>query len=366
MAGALSLAGNPSSVHREGREARAAVEAAREQVATLVGTASRNVIFASGGSEANAMALTPFIISGKPREAFERLLVSAVEHPSVLGGGRFPPERVRTVGVLPSGQIDLDDLRAKLREGGRPLVSVMAANNESGVVQPIAEVAEAVHAADGLLHVDAVQVVGRLPTRDLMRSADLITVSAHKLGGPKGVGALIKRDQALHIAEPLIRGGGQERGSRAGTENVPGIVGFGAAAAAALEDMNVERAHTLKLRSQIEAGLRAASPHVVIFGEDAERLPNTVLFSLAGIKTETAIIAFDLDGVALSSGSACSSGKVAPSHVLAAMGVDAELARGAIRVSVGYSTSEEDVEAFLASWRKRVELLLKANRSAAA
>jgi cysteine desulfurase len=242
----------------------------------------------------------------------------------------------------------------------------MLANNETGVIQPVAEAARLIHQAGGLLHVDAVQAVGKIPCNINDLGADLMALSAHKLGGPKGVGALIKRDEALHLAQPLIRGGGQERGARAGTENVPGIVGFGAAAAAAREHLPREAARVAALRDRLEAAVLAGSPVAVIFGRAAPRLPNTSLFAVPGIKAETALIALDLDGVAVSSGSACSSGKVAASHVLQAMGVAGDLARGAIRVSVGFSTADEEVDCFLAAWNRLVHTLPKGTHGIAA
>jgi cysteine desulfurase len=285
----------------------------------------------------------------------------------VLAGGRFPPDAVETVAVMPDGTVDLADLARRLDGGtGRPLVSVMAANNETGAVQPLREVARLVHAAGGLLHVDAVQAAGRIDCRIADWEADLVTVSSHKIGGPQGAGAVIWRDEALHIAEPLLRGGGQERGYRAGTENVAAIAGFGAAAAEAAQRLAQERAHMLALRELLEGGLRVASPETVIFSQEAERLPNTTLFAVPGIKAETALIALDLAGVAVSSGSACSSGKVARSHVLAAMGVAPAVARGAIRVSTGHATTRTEIERFLEAWRTCVATLVKGGREIAA
>jgi cysteine desulfurase len=265
--------------------------------------------------------------------------------------------------------VDLVALKRRLaevpREEGRPpLVSIMAANNETGVSQPVEAAAALVHAAGGLLHVDAVQVVGRIPF-DIGRSgADLVTVSAHKLGGPQGVGALIRRSAALHFVDPVVKGGGQERGARAGTENVAGIAGFGAAAAAAGAVMRSagERMHAL--RDRLEAGL--VNGPTVIFGRTVERLPNTSLFTAPGIRAETALINLDLEGFAVSSGSACSSGKVTVSHVLAAMGVPADLAAGAIRVSIGPATCENDVDRFLKAWMKRLAGLSRSKGGLAA
>jgi cysteine desulfurase len=227
------------------------------------------------------------------------------------------------------------------------------------LVQPVADAAAIVHAAGGLLHVDAVQAPGRIACDIGALGADLLTLSAHKIGGPKGVGALIRRSEDIHFPDPLIRGGGQERGLRAGTENVAGIAAFGEAAAAARRQFAEEAAHMQKLRDALEAGLKAIAPATVIFGESGERLPNTTLFSVDGMKAETAVIAFDLEGIAVSSGAACSSGKVQPSHVLAAMGVSPALTRGAVRLSLGFATTEADVARLLAAWRKLASALCK-------
>lgn len=366
---ALDAVGNPSSVHHEGRAARHLVEQARERVAALVGAQARNVIFTSGGTEANAMALSGALQTPDHRQGFGRLLVSAVEHASVRAGGGFPAAAVEEIPVTADGVVDLGALEHRLidlnRDGNRPpLVSVMAANNETGVIEPVAAASRLVHAAGGLLHVDAVQAVGRIPF-DLEESgADLVTVSAHKLGGPMGVGALIRRSEALHFAGPLVRGGGQERGARAGTENVAGIAGFGAAALAAGQTMAADGEKMRALRDRLEAGLLGGPS--VIFGRDADRLPNTSLFAAPGVRAETALINLDLGGFAVSSGSACSSGKVTVSHVLAAMGVPGDLARGAIRVSIGGATGENDIDRFLKAWRKLVSGLSKGKSGIAA
>ncbi|HEY5064379.1 MAG TPA: cysteine desulfurase family protein [Xanthobacteraceae bacterium] len=362
---ALATSGNPSSVHAEGRAARRLVEHAREQVAALVGAEPANVFFTSGGTEANMLALTPVIETADDKRARGRLLMSAIEHSSVRAGGRFPRETIEDVPVTPDGRIDLAALAKAVARKSRPLVSLMLANNETGVVQPIAEAAPIVHAAGGVLHVDAIQAVGRIHCNIDKLGADLVTLSAHKIGGPKGVGALVRRSEDIHLPHPLIRGGGQERGLRAGTENVVGIAAFGAAAAAAASGTATEAGRMAALRDGLESGLKAISPSAVIFGETAERLPNTTLFAVEGMKAETAVIALDLEGIAVSSGAACSSGKVQPSHVLAAMGVSPALLRGAVRVSLGWSTDEADVARFLAAWRKLAGALSKGHSIAA-
>jgi cysteine desulfurase len=359
LAASFAVIGNPSSVHGEGRAARRLVERAREEVAALVGARPANVVFTSSGTEANMLALTPAIETASEKRPRDRLLISAIEHSSVRTGGRFPRDAIEDVAVDGDGRIDLPALAQAVARSSRPLVSLMLANNETGVVQPVAETAAIVHAAGGLLHVDAVQAAGRVACDIAARGADLVTLSAHKIGGAKGVGALVRYSEDIHFTDPLIRGGGQERGIRAGTENVAGIAAFGAAAAAAQRQLGAEAARMLALRNLLEMGLRDISPKAVIFGAAAERLPNTTLFALQGMKAETAVIAFDLEGVAVSSGAACSSGKVQPSHVLAAMGVSPPLLRGAVRVSLGFSTTQADIELFLGAWRKLATALSK-------
>ena len=357
MAGAWDLAGNPSSVHAEGRQARRMVEDARAAVATAVGAAPRNVIFASGGTEANALALAP----GVKREGgapAQRLLVSAIEHASVLSGGRFPADAVVRIGVTPDGLIDLDQLRGALANGPPALVSIMAANNETGAIQPVAAAAEIVHSAGCLLHVDAVQALGKMPINISELGADLISLSAHKIGGPKGIGALVAAE-GVEGVEPLVRGGGQERGYRAGTENVVGIAGFGAAVT-----LETGRTRVEALRNRLERGLKQASG-AIIFSEQVPRIPNTTLFTVPGLRAETAVIGFDLAGIAVSSGSACSSGKVQPSHVLEAMGFGPKIAQGAVRLSLGWSTSETDIDRALEAWRKLSDALLREERNTA-
>jgi len=276
------------------------------------------------------------------------------------------PASAEDIAVTAAGVVDLVALERQLGGRSRPLVSLMLANNETGVIQPVAAVAEVVHAHGGLMHVDAVQASGKIVCDINILMADLLTVSAHKLGGPKGIGALILAGESLHISDPLLRGGGQESGRRAGTENVLGILGFGAAAQAAREALTDYAARMAAARDHLEARVREIAPETVIFGADAPRLPNTTLLAMPGIRAETALIALDLEGVAVSSGSACSSGKVAPSHVLAAMGVPSELALGAIRVSLGPITTDDEIEMFLKAWTKRVMGLSRAKRGLAA
>jgi len=360
MAAAWDLAGNPSSVHAEGRQARRLVEGARAAISGAVGARPQDLVFTSGGTEANALALTPGLRRGVGEPA-QRLLVSAIEHTSVLSGGRFPPEAIGTIQVTGSGLIDIDHLRRLLAVGRPALVSVMLANNETGALQPVGEVADIVHEAGGLLHVDAIQALGKIPFDIKSLRADLITFSAHKVGGPKGVGALVLAEDIQGL-EPLLRGGGQELGRRAGTENVAGIAAFGAATTAAMAALagDISRLHAL--RERLENGLQQ-TPGMIVFSAEVPRLPNTTLFTVPGLKAETAVIGFDLGGIAVSSGSACSSGKVQPSHVLAAMGFGKELAQGAVRLSMGWSTSEADIDLTLEAWRKLANALLKGRRN---
>lgn len=338
---ALDAVGNPSSIHAEGRAARGLVEAARRDVAALAGAQARDVVFTSGGTEAANLALAPGVHA--PGVApLQRLIVSATEHVCVLGGHRFASAQIAPVG--PDGRIDLAAL-TKLLEGPPALAAIQAANNETGVLQPIAEAAALVHAAGGVLICDAAQAAGRLPLEDAARGADAVLLSAHKFGGPKGVGALIGLREGLHF-EPLLRGGGQERGRRAGTENVAAIAGFGAAARAVLPELSAQAGRLAALRDSCEQALLALAPQATIFAAQTPRLPNTLAFAVPGPTAATLLMRLDLEGIALSSGSACSSGKVGPSHVLAAMRVAPDLAEGAIRVSLGWGTGPADIESF--------------------
>jgi cysteine desulfurase len=370
MVAALDLVGNPSSIHGEGQAARRVVEEAREQVAALVGADPKLVTFTSGGTEANNLALNPALQAGTDKAPRERLLISATEHVSVRAGGQFAAGAVEEIPVTAAGVLDGDVLGKRLAvlaaEGRRVLVSVMLANNETGVVQPIPEIAARVHEAGGLFHVDAVQAAGRISCDINVLGADLLTLSAHKLGGPKGAGALIRRDEALHLPQPLMRGGGQERGLRAGTENVAAIAGFGAASDAARQALEAEGCRMTALRERLETGLKAATPKAIIFGAESPRVPNTTLVAVRGMRAETAVIALDLAGFAVSSGAACSSGKVQASHVLAAMGAPEDLARSGVRISLGRDTAETDIDRFIKAWINVAGSLLKGVRGMAA
>lgn len=352
---ALAVSGNPSSVHANGRAARAIIDSAREQVAALAGAKGDAVIFTSGATESNNLALFGAVEGSLEGDTsrITRIFVSAIEHASVLATAdrlaeRFPWLRVSRLAVTADGVLDLEALRVALREGkGRALVAVMAANNETGTVQPIAQVSELAREAGALLLVDAVPAAGK--TAIDFSHCDYMTLSAHKIGGPQGVGALLVRN-GMPLA-PQLAGGGQQKGLRAGTENLSGIAGFGAAAHA-LEDGAGERARMAHLRDHFEAALKTAAPEAVFFGAKVGRLCSTSAFAIPGLAAETALIGLDLDGVMLSSGSTCSSGKVAVSHVLTAMGVDEKLASCALRASFGWSSTMDDVNAAIESLRK--------------
>jgi cysteine desulfurase len=340
MMAALDCVGNPSSIHNEGRAARHIVETARETVAALFEVKPANVYFTSGGTEAANWLLRP--------PAGKKLVTSAIEHPCVLSGHRFEPGHVTAVPVSVDGVLGLDAFSAALCEG--TVAAVQAANNETGVIQPLAEIGAIAKEKGAKLICDAVQAVGRLPLRNLEK-ADALFFSAHKFGGPKGAGAVIVRDAGLRL-EPLIRGGGQERRQRSGTENVAAIAGMAAALEASTADQSAFAIRSKALRGKLEAGLRSMAPEVKILGENAERLPNTACFAVPGRNAATTLIALDLEGVAVSSGAACSSGKVERSHVLDAMGVGAELGAGALRVSTGWTSTEADIGLFLAVFER--------------
>lgn len=334
VAEALALSGNPSSVHGAGRAARRLLEESRETVAGFVGAVPAGVIFTSGGSEANALALT-----GLGRRL---TVVSAVEHPSVLEAAES-----RLLPVSADGLVDPETLDRRLErlDGGEVLVSVMLANNETGVIQPVADLARVAHAHGALIHCDAVQAPGKLALDMAELGVDALSLSGHKLGGPQGVGALVLADPDFEVT-PLVRGGGQERRRRAGTENLPGIAGF----AVALRGLDPSEFGRLAgLRDVLESEVLNALPNVAVFGRKAPRLPNTICVAVPGLPAQTAVMALDLDGVMISAGSACSSGKVAPSHVLSAMGAG-DLAGSAIRVSLGWTSTAGDIEAFLSAF----------------
>jgi len=341
IAHALTVTGNPSSVHEFGRNARKLIEDARENVAVLAGAAPEDVIFTAGGTEANNLALHG---AGRPV-----LMVSAIEHPSVLRTAETLAETLVVLPVDEHGLLKREAFADALAEHGeRALVSIMLANNETGVVQPIAALAEQAKAKGALVHCDAVQGPGRIPVDLPALGVDMISISAHKFGGPKGVGALVLADD-LDL-KPLVHGGGQERGRRGGTENMAGIAGFGRAAALATDDLQ-NAPHIAAMRDGLERTLREIEPDLHVFSLGAERLPNTSCITMPGVQSETQVMGLDLAGAAISAGSACSSGKVEPSHVLRALGAPDDIAGCAIRVSLGWATTEADIDRFVEAWR---------------
>jgi cysteine desulfurase len=361
---AMATTGNPSSIHAEGRLARRIVEEARADVARLAGAAPRCVTFVSGATEAANLALNSFFGVGAGAAPLERLIVGAGEHLCVLSGHRFPSDAVETAPIDADGRIDLNWLDAAVGRPGRVLLALQGANNETGVIQPVAEAAALVHAASGFVFCDAVQLAGRMDCDIAVLGADALAFSAHKMGGPTGAGALVAVRAGFSLGEPLIRGGGQERGARGGTENVVAIAGFGAAARACVAGTAAEAGRLATLRDRLTAAVRDAAPDVVVFGDAGPRLPNTLYLAVPGVEAATLMIGLDLAGVAVSSGSACSSGKANPSHVLAAMGVAPGLTRGAIRLSLGWASSEADAERFAAAF-KRALAPMRASRGAA-
>jgi cysteine desulfurase len=381
---------NPSSVHGYGRAARKLIEDARAQVAALVGAAPAQVVFNSGATEGNNTVLDFYGRSSGGEN--NRILISSIEHSSIIEPGRAMG--LEAIPVTPDGVVDLAALEAMIKVGPAPvLISVMMVNNETGVIQPIDDVVALARSCGAAVHVDAVQALGKIQVDAKLIGADIMTVSSHKIGGPQGVGAMILADASTAACRPppvLMRGGGQERSLRPGTENVAGIVGFGAAAGEVLHDMvgacapspsqgegrgggqpqdHLPQSLSLTLplrgggdyitllhdfRTQIETRLKTIRPDTVIFGENAPRVPNTVCFAVPGFEAQTLLMQLDLAGIAVSSGSACSSGKVRESHVLRAMGVAPELARGALRVSAGWSTDDDAIDRFIEVWQKIV------------
>jgi cysteine desulfurase len=339
---AMGLTGaNPSSVHANGRAARKLIDDAREFVAALVGAVPEEVVFTSGGSESNNT-----VIMGSGRR---RVLVSPTEHAAVLKTVLTRSADSDLVPVDRDGLVDMQGLETLLAEDEEPtLVCIMAANNETGVLQPMAEISELAHRHGALVHCDAVQAVGKIPVDIMAWEVDYLALSAHKIGGPQGIGALVRRGDAPLYS--FITGGGQEHGLRAGTENVAAISGLGVAARIAAETLDEKSIRLKTYRDALEAGIKALSPDTQIFCEGAPRLPNTSNFTLPGMRSDKQLIALDLAGVSVSAGSACSAGKVEPSHVLDSMDVDPNISTTALRVSFGWSSEAIDVERFLDAW----------------
>jgi cysteine desulfurase len=365
MIDAMGATGNPSSIHAEGRAARALLEEARREIASFAGADPRGVVFTSGGTEAGNLALTSDIAGLESKAPLDRLILSAGEHPCMLAGRRFAPGTVDIAPLDADGRIDLGALESKL--GKTPvMLALQGANNETGVVQPVAEAAALVHACGGVVVCDAVQLAGRAELGAATAGADFLILSAHKLGGPKGAGALVALRAGLSVGAPLVRGGGQERGLRAGTENVVGIAGFRAAVASARTGIANEASRLAALRDRLEALIFHSAPDATVFGARAPRLPNTTCFAVSGLAAATLLMRLDLDGIAASSGAACSSGKVAPSHVLSAMGIGPRWAGGAIRLSLGWASTEADVERFGEAFAAAIASLRRSRRTFAA
>ncbi len=341
VAHVMTEVGNPSSVHSAGRKARGFVEEARVKIAALAGSRPRDVMFCSGGTEANNT-----VLHGSGAKS---LIISTIEHDCVLAAAKTADVEVYKLPVKQNGVVDTSELIKLLEEAPKPaLVSVMLANNEMGVIQPVSEISSIAKAHGALVHTDAVQAAGKIMIDQEALGVDYLTLSSHKIGGPQGVGAIVLAPTAP--LKPLVVGGGQELGRRSGTENVAGCAGFGEAAIEALSELgNCEKLQIL--RDKIDTSVREYSNKAVIIGADAERLANTSCIAMPGVKGETQVMHFDLASICVSSGSACSSGKVKVSHVLSAMGHDDDVAESSVRVSLGYKTTEEEVEHFISAWK---------------
>ncbi|MFK7839608.1 MAG: cysteine desulfurase family protein [Bdellovibrionales bacterium] len=341
MSDVMQTAHNASAVHYAGREGRKIVENARETIAKLVKLPPSQIIFNSGATEGNNTVLNAF----EKEYPNELILVSSIEHPSVLE----TETKTQTIPVTKHGIIDLNALETLLTDNKISLVSTMMVNNETGIIQPIKDIADLTHKHGALLHVDAVQAAGRIAINAAELEIDFLTLSAHKIGGPQGIGALCMR--LCGITPTLLHGGGQEKSARAGTENVAGITGFATATDLAIKELENYQSRLSKLQSTLENGL-SKFPNVKIYGQDQNRVCNTTLISISGLSSETLLMNFDLDRIAISNGSACSSGKVEPSHVLKAMKENDNNAKGALRISMGWNTSEDDITTFLDSFAK--------------
>ena len=362
----MNIAGNASSVHAEGRKAHAFIERSREKIAALIGADANDVLFTSGGTEANITALSPGLVAKTTKDRARALcFVSDIEHPSVRKGGRFDPSKIRTIPVTPSGVVDQDafiellDAHELAPLAGTKskypfIVSVMLANNETGAIQPVTEIAGIVLERGGLMHCDGVQALGRMPFDLASIGVDLVTIAAHKIGGPKGIGALVGPAIDNILGDPLMRGGGQELRRRAGTEDIVSIAGFAMAAEISCEEL-ADREMVRFLRDRTERRLKTAHPDLVIFGKDTDRLDNTSFMAIPGISAQNMVIALDLDGIAISAGTACSSGKVKRSGGLEAMGVSPDIAQCAFRVSFGPQNWLNDVDRLVASIAKTVK-----------
>ena len=345
----MDTVGNASSVHEPGRQARQRVETARQQVAELVSASAKNIIFTGSGTEADNLALRGFL----PRHLIE----SGVEHGAILAPALLLDPYASIVKVGSQGQLDLASLEAALSASDGPaLVSLMLANNETGVIQPVAEAAEIAHAHNALVHCDGIQGAGKILVDIDQLGVDLLSLSGHKIGGPQGVGALVMREDRSVLAQMV--GGGQEMGRRSGTENVAGIAGFGEAARLAASELE-QFAELTTMRNRMEEQLAEVAPSRKVIGSDVPRLPNTSCVTMPGVRSDTQVIALDLAGISVSAGAACSSGKVSASHVLDAMGMELDEAMTAIRISLGRSTTEDEINRFVETW----SLIFKRNSS---
>lgn len=348
--------GNASSTHYEGQQARAAVENAREQVASLVGCTPKEIVFTSGGTEADNLAL--FGLARRYGHPPQRVLYSAIEHPAVRESARALAHegfRVEEIPITPDGVVDINRLSDSI-DSDILLIAVMAVNNETGVIQPLEAIGSICAERNFLFHVDAVQAAGKIPLQPRLWQCSTMAMSGHKIYGPKGIGALYLRHEIELV--PVLHGGGHERGRRAGTENTPGIVGFGKACELARVRMESDAAHIAQMRQYLETELNQRLPDALIYGAKSPRVPNTTMMGFPGVEGETLVMQLDLEGFAVSSGSACASGRVETSHVLKAMGVDEHLAKGSIRISLGRLTSLEEIEAFV----QTLERILRKSR----
>jgi cysteine desulfurase len=345
MLSALGDPFNPSSVHSEGRKGKSLLEEARETIARGLGAKPKNVIFTASATEAANLALTPALMCGQDKRPIDRLLISGGEHPAIFQGHRFATQAIEILPLEKNGQLSLDALQAAIsRYSGQKLaLALQAVNNETGVIQPIELAGDLIKKVAGIFICDATQAIGRVELTLKTTNADLLFFSSHKLGGPAGAGALILGSDDLFIQDILIKGGGQESGRRAGTENIPAIIGFAAAYKSALRDLKTEGPRLQQLQQEVEGYLTSIVSSHVVFGQKSPRSPNTIAFAIPEIDSQTLLMALDLAGVAVSSGSACSSGKVKESHVLSAMGMREKLA---LRISLGWSSSKRDVEEF--------------------
>ncbi|AKK20628.1 cysteine desulfurase [Candidatus Liberibacter africanus] len=352
---ALDFCGNPSSVHREGQKTRFYIEESRRIIADFCGAKSEHIIFTSSATESANWVLTPNFYKGSQKLLIDSLYISAIEHPAVYSGGHFPSHKIHKIPVLSEGIVDLKALADALENRdsacGIPMIAIMLVNNETGVIQPITEVSRIVKKYQGILVVDAVQAAGRIPLSIEEIGADFLIISSHKLGAPIGSGALIFREDTL-LPSPLLRGGDQEKGHRAGTENYAVISGFAAAAQYMGKDIQKRSLRITGIRNYLEKELKKIIPNIIIYGEDVQRISNTCCFSIPFLKAEVLQIALDLEGIAVSAGSACSSGKTKKNHVLNAMGYDTST--GALRISCGDTTTQEDIDVFLKALYKIV------------